>query len=438
MTEKLYEALEVCIRALETGADIESVLKLYPQMETELRPILETMQRAQSLSAPSIPDAVMRRGRARVLQHAAAMRESARKPRRVRFMFTRFATSLALALVFLLGGTRIVSASSGALPGDNLYPVKRSWEEIRLWFVFSPEGREELESEYEQERLNEVDELLTEGREETIAFYGIVTAQGGDYWLVSGVPVQITPVSQLPVEPVLVGMPVTIVGRTNSQGFIEAMLVGALDPGVSLPPLKPTELETEAEEQDEPRSKIGDNGIAPQVQSQTFMFRGVVTSKNNDIWYINKQQVDMSIASINGNISVGSFVNYEGYYIPDGTFIVVEMAAVSSHEDSSSLPETGLSNGETSTTVETPKTFEFRGVVSSQKNGIWIINGQQVDVSQAIMVGNISVGSVVKLEGYYGTNGKFIVTEIEERGNNRNSGSSESGRGSSNENGDDD
>ena len=362
MNEKLYDALEVCIKALETGADLEAVLRLYPQMADELRPILETMTRAQSLSATSIPEDAIRRGRARVLGHAAELREASRRSRGVGFVFRRFATSLALSFVLLLSVTGIVNASSGALPGDHLYPVKRTWEDVRLWFTFSPERREELESEYEQERLDEIDVLLGDGREETIAFYGIVTAQDGDYWLVSGVPVQITARTQLPADLVTVGVPVTVVGSTNAQGFIEAQMVGTLAPGVSLPPLEPSELKTGGDAESNEQGEQSEQGP---IESQ--------------------QSVEI------GNVE------------PD----------------------------------ELPRTFEFRGVVSSQTNDDWIINGQQVDVSQADVIGNITVGAFVKLEGYYASDGRFMVTKIElRRSNNSDSGSSDSSNNDSKDNND--
>ena len=205
MNEKFYEALEVCLQAIETGAEIESVLKRYPQMADELRPILETSVQAQSLATPSVPEAAIRRGRARVLQHAAGMSAPAQGSRRSIFSFPRLATSLALAFIFILSGTGLVRASDGALPGDNLYPIKRTWEDMRLLLVFDPEGREELEDEFEQERLHEIDELLVEGRHETITFAGLVTEQNGDQWMVSGIHVQITPDSKLPADPVTVG-----------------------------------------------------------------------------------------------------------------------------------------------------------------------------------------------------------------------------------------
>ena len=363
MNEKLYDAFDVCGKALETGADIEAVLKLYPEMTDELRPVLEALIQAQSLSTKTVSEDTVRRGRARVLQHATLMRESSRRQRKLGFVFRRLAASLALTFVLLLGGTGIVSASAGALPGDNLYPVKRTWETVRLWFVFSPEGREELESEYEQERLDEIDELLGQGREEVIAFYGIVTTQDGEYWLVSGVPVQITAKTQLPAETVSIGVPVTVVGRTNAQGFIEAQMLGVLAPGVSLPPLEPNESTSDKNESNE-ADDHGENAVlvTPQAADRDS---GVTTPQ---------PQV----------------------------------------ENNNNLQD------------EQSRTFEFRGVVSSQKDGIWVINGQQVNMSQADIIGNIQNGTFVKLNGYYGLDGRFIVTKIEQRDdNNKNSGSSD-------------
>ena len=209
MSEQLYDALEVCLNAIETGVDLDSALQLYPQLADELRPVLEASIQARSLAAPSVPQAAVQRGRARVLGHAAEMRRSAprRRQRRSMFAFPRLATSLAIALIFLLSGTGLVSASNGALPGDRLYTVKRSWEDLRLLLEFSPEGHEGLESEFEQERLDEISELLTEGRKETIAFAGLVTAQNGAEWKVSGITVMVSASSRLPAEPVSIGAP---------------------------------------------------------------------------------------------------------------------------------------------------------------------------------------------------------------------------------------
>ena len=258
MSEKLYEALEVCLNALDTGADTESVLKRFPELEDELAPILEASQQAKTLAIPEVPEKAIQRGKMHVLQHANEMRKAIVRPRQrwAMFTFPRLAASLAVALVLLLSGTGLVRASDTALPGDNLYPVKRSWEDVRLVFSFDTEIREELEDQFENERLHEIDELLGEGRHETIKFSGVVTEQNGDQWVVSGIPVQIISNSNLPVEAVAVGASIMVEGRTNEQGFVEAGRVEILGAGLSLPRYVPTEMESHEESNQNGNSSI--------------------------------------------------------------------------------------------------------------------------------------------------------------------------------------
>jgi Domain of unknown function (DUF5667) len=246
MSEKLYEALEVCLEALETGADPGSVLERFPDLEEDLLPLLETSRQAKSLALPAVPETALRRGKARVLQHATQMRASSSRIRKQRFLFSfpRLAVSLAMALVFIFSGTGLVRASGGALPGDQLYSVKRTWEDVRLTLAFNPQSREELENEFHQERLHEVDELLAERRDEPISFTGIVTEQNGDQWVVSGVKVQITSESRLPAVPVTLGTTVFVQGKTNAQGFVEADSIENRGWDLILPTKAPVETET--------------------------------------------------------------------------------------------------------------------------------------------------------------------------------------------------
>jgi hypothetical protein len=238
------------------------------------------------------------------------------------------AASLAIALVFLLSGTGLVSASNGALPGDQLYPIKRSWESLRLFFVFSPEGREGLESEFEQERLDEISELLTEGRNETIAFAGLVTAQNSQEWSVSGIKVMVTASSRLPADPVSIGAPVMLIGHTNAQGFVEVDTLEVLGPGASLPPLEPSQLgsmEGEEPEQHTGEPEVSNAGQPEQPGDLTFEFKGVVESMNGNLWTINGQQVNVEFAENSSPVSVGVLVEFEGYYSVDGQFIVTKI-----------------------------------------------------------------------------------------------------------------
>src|SRR5919106_1567424 len=136
----LYEALEICLQDVEQGADIETVLFRYPDLADELRPILQASVQARSMAVPVPSVEVVHRNRAKVLQHAAQLRETKAKSSSRRMWFAplrRVAVSLAVIAALFMSGTGLVSAASGTLPGDNLYPVKRTWEDVLILFTFN-------------------------------------------------------------------------------------------------------------------------------------------------------------------------------------------------------------------------------------------------------------------------------------------------------------
>jgi hypothetical protein len=45
---------------------------------------------------------------------------------------------------------------------------------------------------------------------------------------------------------------------------------------------------------------------------------------------------------------------------------------------------------------------------------VWVINGQSVNTNQAAMTGNIKVGSAVKFNGYFESDGTFVVKTLED------------------------
>lgn len=252
MSEKLYHALEVCLLAIENGETPDAALARFPQFEAELRPLLHASLQARTLAASAIPSEAQRRGRTRLLQHAAEMREAKRAPKRTwLYQFRPLAIALIL-LAFFFTGTNLVRASSTALPGDGLYPVKRTWEGVQLLFVFFDEvKREGLELEHENERLHEINELLAKGREEPVTFSGYVTAQNGDLWTVAGVPVRISSQTRLPQNAVQTGAGIRVTGRTDAQGFLIAQRVEVLPPGTVIPPIEEEGSEEEHEEEEE-------------------------------------------------------------------------------------------------------------------------------------------------------------------------------------------
>ena len=290
----LYEALEICLQDIEKGADLESVLFRYPDLADELRPILEASAGAKNMAVPAPSPDVVRRNRTKLLQHAAQMREAnVKSSRRVWFAsMRRLAVTLAVVALLFVSGTGLVGASSNTLPGDNLYPVKRTWEGVRLFFTFNPVEREALEVEHENERLHEVQEVLAEGRSTEVDFNGLVTSQNGNEWVVANVRVLISDQTELRDRGIGVGSPVRVRGITQGNNIVLAERISLLSSDEKLPDLDDSH-ESEGDNENNSGPGSGNDGpgneatetVAPQNDhsgSGTNSGTNDTTSSGND------------------------------------------------------------------------------------------------------------------------------------------------------------
>lgn len=242
----LFEAFEICLQSMEQGADLESCLVLFPELAKELRPILSAAMQARSITAATVPLDVVRRGRARLLQTAAEMREQkkvvgvlpnfpGKSWRRNGFFgvrFARLAVSFVAVTAFLAtGGTGLVNASTGAIPGDKLYPVKRSWEGVRLIFVFDKHAKEQLAQEFDHERVQEIEELYSVKRIAEVNFVGVVQEKNDKIWVIDGLNISIENETRFAGD-ILPGAVVQVIGETD-DGHIKAQQIMLLaTPGV--------------------------------------------------------------------------------------------------------------------------------------------------------------------------------------------------------------
>lgn len=335
----VYDALEICLQEIEKGADLETVLRLYPDLADELRPILETSVEARNMAAGDPAPDVLRRGRSRVLQQAAQMREAkAQTSRRLWSVpLRRTLVSLAVIVALFVSSTNLVRAATTTLPGDNLYPVKRTWEDVLVLFTFNMQARQLLEVEHENERLEELYELFAEGRLAKVDFAGTVTRQNGDLWLVSKVPVVISAGTDLRDQPILPGDAVRVRGVTQADGTVLAERVERLSEGTPLPVVDEDDsLENESElsgnengseEQDsDDSSGPGSAGTPrPAATSEKVSLDGVVDSISGTLVVVNGQPMNISAAEIKGTPRTGATVRVEGYYDASGLFIVTKI-----------------------------------------------------------------------------------------------------------------
>ena len=87
----------------------------------------------------------------------------------------KFAVSTLVAILFVVviifgGASATAYAAQSALPGDALYPVKTSLEQTQISLANDAYNQAQLNLEFAQRRLNEIKELLSQGRTNDIDF----------------------------------------------------------------------------------------------------------------------------------------------------------------------------------------------------------------------------------------------------------------------------
>jgi len=258
MNKNLYEILETCLQELERGAKIEALLAQYPALADELRPILTAAQQAAAIPAAIPSPEITARSRARVLQRAAELREAEFNPRRKIFpsIFQKLAISFALALLFFVSSSGLIRASASSLPGENLYAVKRGWEDMRLLLTFNQQDKASLQSNIEQERVTETNALLMQRRREWVEISGTLTVlEDADY--ISDVRVLFADPAQRPQT----GSLLDVAGWTTGNGYLEAVEVRVLQyPPATLQP------EPDKEDRPSPTEDTDENDVQDETE----------------------------------------------------------------------------------------------------------------------------------------------------------------------------
>ncbi len=216
----VLDALEVCLAAQETGVETERLLNLYPEHAEALSAPLEGAELARALRAEGPSSESTRRVRAQVLQRAAALRrKQSRAPlfQGMRRLSWAFVWVLALLLV---SGYGLYSAAAQALPGETLYPVKRSLENLHL--QLAPAQRHTLEEAYNQRRVDEVQALIhSHSGGYNVSFWGTVEEQSDGRWVVDSIPLQLAPDVRI-IGDIRVGMVIEVEGETTAEGWLLA------------------------------------------------------------------------------------------------------------------------------------------------------------------------------------------------------------------------
>jgi hypothetical protein len=266
MNLEFKQAVDDCISLLRTGATLESCLARYPQYATDLRPILQTAQTLQTMAVPQERIESVQAGKQRlfdVYARKAAVSKTAFQPVSEssisRFiqqllirltgkddldmkLVTRFAIALLLVVGLMIGGGITASVSASALPGDTLYPLKLSLEDLNLLLANTPQTRQSLELQYQNTRQQEVQSVIQLGRQTGINFIGILSLINPDSWMIGGLSVKLDGWTKIIGAPTI-GSIINVAGETKQDGTILAHTLtvqGQTNPMVSTPGVNPT------------------------------------------------------------------------------------------------------------------------------------------------------------------------------------------------------
>ena len=329
-----------CLSGLEQGESIEQILARYPEDVAELRPILAAAAALYELRMePS--EAMKMKSRKDFLAQAESLRS---KPSRKAFGFVpRFAAGIAAVAVALgVLGTGAVAASGSAMPGDPLYGIKRTVENVQLNLTGSSQ-RDALLQQFEQRRRDEASKLLDAGRESEVEFTGAIESIQPGAWIVSGLVVQLDSQTQIVGTP-QISRTAEVQGITGPHGLrATSIMIEASGEAVPTPTPEPTDTPEPTRtptapaamptDQREPTETARPTARPRPAATQTlqptatpqpteFEFAGTVDSMGTALWTIDGAAVAVNTdTEIHGPINVGQRVKVQALRSADGQLI---------------------------------------------------------------------------------------------------------------------
>ena len=228
MPKNSFDALDDCLERVRAGEDLEKVLALYPQWETELRPLLESVLKIRSLPfRGALPENALSQSRSRFIARAT-QKVAQRGIFKFNYHFNRTFITVFSVIVIIAITTSLVSAKS--LPGDILYPVKLAGEQTRLMLTSNQTTRLNLEESFDSTRADEVESVLQKHRITQVNFAGLLTQPVQNQWRVANVDVTFSTALTSQFDG-LMGDYVEIDGLTDGDGTVEVTQITATRAG---------------------------------------------------------------------------------------------------------------------------------------------------------------------------------------------------------------
>ena len=189
MKAELENILDVCIARLQAGEPLASVLAdSPPELREALQPLLVLAADLNQLEEPHSSPAVVQAGEQHMLSHVQPANPAPgflsnlimnieRQINQIKTifskennMFRKPVVVIAIIVALIVGGGAVTAvAAQSALPGDFIYPVKTTLEDVRIRTAFDSGSEARLSIQYTGERLEEISRLMAADREDDLA-----------------------------------------------------------------------------------------------------------------------------------------------------------------------------------------------------------------------------------------------------------------------------
>jgi len=284
--------------------------------------------------------------------------------------------AIAIVVVALLfGGAGITAAAaSNSLPGDRLYAVKSGIEKARVQLAGETEDKVQLNLQYAQMRLVEIQSLIGQGR-----FNDIGEAVKAYEQYIQRALSELGKLSQSDPERAQVlfsqiasSLKSFAMAFENVSGSSQSKELPSFDDVI----------------------RFSESAGA---YSGEIEFKGYVENVSGNLWIISGYQIIVTSATeIEGQISVDDFVKVEAWVDDQGTIFAKEIE----HETDDEMSYKGE--------------YEVKGIVSEVGDGYLMINGMRFELTpNSEIEDDIEVGDFVKVEGGMLGYGVFYIVEIE-------------------------
>lgn len=171
MNRRFDDILDECVEHVLQGESVEQCLERYPEQARELEPLLRVAAATRKTSSAVDPRPEFKARTRYDIQsrlHSEDRKAERKKTAMMGWMPRWAMVAVSLVFVFLLSGTTTVAASSEAVPGDTLYAVKTTTEQVQLKLTFSQKAKARLQARFAERRVWEMAQLAGTGRTERL------------------------------------------------------------------------------------------------------------------------------------------------------------------------------------------------------------------------------------------------------------------------------